>query len=72
MASSIRHRRCKVCGGGPDEVGQISARGLCAQDGNARMQRNNAEIRARSGPAFEHWYQQMHVRFEHPRLPAAE
>jgi len=66
----VRYRRCRVCGGSPELVGPISARGLCQADAEAHQLANTAQLRARSGPMFEHWYEQMRLRFEHPRSPA--
>jgi hypothetical protein len=32
------------------------------------MLANSRELRAHSGPAFEHWYEEMRLRFEHRRV----
>jgi hypothetical protein len=60
--------RCKRCQRERKSGELFSARGKCADCGNGRMLANSRDLRARSGPEFEHWYEEMRLRFEHRRL----
>jgi hypothetical protein len=60
--------RCKRCQRERKPGELFSARGKCADCGNGRMLANSQGLRARSGPSFEHWYEEMRLRFEHRRV----
>lgn len=47
-------RNCKFCGAHRDDVGELSARGLCLECGKARVKQNILEMQARSGPFADH------------------
>lgn len=46
---------CRECGKSEAEVGPISWRGLCEADGERREVENMRQLRAHSGPWFDHW-----------------
>jgi hypothetical protein len=64
---ALRHS-CKGCGKIREPGERFSVRGKCLDCGNGRMLANARELRARSGPSFEHWYEEMRLRFEHRRV----
>lgn len=55
MARRRPHRHCRECQKPREEVGRLSAIGLCATCGPARMIDNVEGLRAHSGPAFRRW-----------------
>lgn len=46
---------CKVCGGFPEEVGDISGTGLCREHAEERRQENLIQLAAHRGPYFDKW-----------------
>jgi hypothetical protein len=69
VATRIRYRRCQLCGRSSTEAGPISARGKCAECADRRMLENLHSLRAHAGEGFERWYDEMHLTFQHRRLP---
>jgi hypothetical protein len=55
MSPQWHGRRCRVCGGTPDEVGPISGTGHCFEHANEKFQDNLTQLVEHSGPQFEHW-----------------
>lgn len=53
--------RCKVCGGGFDEVGSISQTGLCRSCGNDRLIENTVAMKTKRGPFAQWWAYKMAV-----------
>jgi hypothetical protein len=48
-------KTCKDCGRGAREGVTISQQGYCRDDWERRLRENNEQLRAHSGPYFEHW-----------------
>jgi hypothetical protein len=48
-------KTCKVCGVGAREGVSISQRGYCAMHWEERMIANHVQLKAHSGPFFDHW-----------------
>lgn len=59
---------CKRCQRirNPDE--RFSVRGLCRSCADRAMVETKHQLQAKKGPRFEHWYEEMRLRFEHQRL----
>jgi hypothetical protein len=60
MAKMGRPRRehCVICGRHVSEVGPLSKRGKCRDDGRARMNDNHDAMIEHDGPFFDHWRRQ--------------
>lgn len=50
---------CRVCGRTVAETGHISATGKCLDCAELLALENNAQMRAHSGPCFQHWRRRM-------------
>lgn len=50
---------CKVCGGSPEEVGDISGTGLCRKHSEERKNANNVQLNEHRGPYFDRWRRAM-------------
>ena len=46
---------CKVCDRHVDECGPLSLAYLCARCGSERWLENHSQLKAHSGPWFDHW-----------------
>lgn len=46
---------CKVCGGTPAEVGDISGTGLCRTHAEERRKANLLQLAEKSGPYYDRW-----------------
>jgi hypothetical protein len=46
---------CRICERPVSEVGGLSARGKCAECGNARLLANHEAMLVHRGPFYEHW-----------------
>lgn len=55
MSPQWHGKRCKVCGGTPEEVGPISGTGLCFEHADERRAANLEQLVAHNGPHFKHW-----------------
>ena len=59
MRRGRRNASCRICHRHKDEVGEISARGKCAECGEALLLANVRQMKAHSGPNWRLWRQQM-------------
>ena len=57
---------CKVCGGSPEEVGDISGTGLCHEHAEERRKANLYQLNAHRGPYFDKWRAAMVAAFTLP------
>lgn len=55
MPRGILRTHCRVCERHVDECGKLSARGKCADCGNARLEANHWQLIEHRGPFFDHW-----------------
>lgn len=65
------YRTCKCCGRNRDEAGEMSWTRLCMDCAKARLDANNSQIAARSGPFYMH-QQRRTLLIARQRLLAAE
>jgi hypothetical protein len=54
-----QRKTCKDCGGERSEIGHVTWRGYCLPCGQHRAVTEVNEMRAHSGPHFEHWRRSM-------------
>ena len=59
MSPQWHGKRCKVCGGYPQDVGPISATSLCQTHATERLNDNIAQLYEHRGPNFRKWRQGM-------------
>jgi len=59
MSPQWHGKRCRICGGTPDEVGPISGTGLCFQHADELRADNLTQLVEHKGPRFEHWRRQL-------------
>jgi hypothetical protein len=55
MSPQWHGKRCKHCGGIPEEVGPISGSGKCEACARERNVDNLTQLIEHKGPQFEHW-----------------
>ncbi len=57
--ATYQRKTCKDCGGERQNVGHVTWRGYCIACGIARQHAEIDQLRAHSGPHFNHWRKQM-------------